>query len=227
MEPREHLAALFQAVRARSRPLVIEVRGTPFAEKTTLINGFDSIFRHNGFRVRRPQEGAEVFRNTSRKTPLYNILTGAYGVTNVVQAVGTKDADIVLLDRALFDAFAWALFWAARGKLSPAECDAFQSFVTMRELASCVDLGLFVLCDAEEAMRRAAKDAPSAYNDRKEGGYTNPETITLLLGIFGEACRTLHEEGHPVVAIDTTTLPKEAMFDAALRELCSRFAPVS
>lgn len=194
------------------RPLVIEFTGSPDSGKTTLINGIDSIFRNSGFRVHRPQEGAEVFRALSRKTPLYNITTGAYGLINVSSAATGRDYDVVLLDRALYDAHGWMIFWRRKDKLTEEETKEFQRFFTHALTLSYIDLCLYVVCSPEEAMRRAKLDAPTIL-ESKEGGYTNLKTIGELVDVFTASHDEMKRIGKPVALMDTTKLTKPQMFD--------------
>ena len=195
------------------RPHIIEFTGTPDSGKTTLISGVDSLLRKWDFRVRIPQEGAEVFRHIPRSTPLYNIVTGAYGLRNVIEAAYSKDCDFVLLDRALYDAHAWMVYWQEKGKLSVEECAAKQTLFTDPLYLGSIDLCFYVVCSAEEAMYRANLDSPSRHKPPKEGNYTNLGAIRKLVDIFMESCAKMEAAAQPVQLLDTTTLTKPEMFD--------------
>ena len=197
------------------RPLVVEFTGSPDSGKTTLINGIDSIFRNSGFRVHRPQEGAEVFRALSRKTPLYNLTTGAYGLINVSSAATGRDYDVVLLDRDLYDAHGWMLFWRRKGNLNEQDKKEFQRFFTHPLALEYIDLCLYVVCSPKEAMRRAKLDAPTIV-ESKEGSYTNLKTIGELVEIFTRSHDEMNTNGKPVILIDSTHLSKPQMFDKAI-----------
>ncbi|QQG46336.1 MAG: hypothetical protein HYY55_00610 [Candidatus Niyogibacteria bacterium] len=197
------------------RPLIIELTGSPNSGKTTLINGVDSIFRHSAFKVYRPQEGAEVFRALSRKTPLYNLTTGAYGLINVSSAATGRDHDVVLLDRALYDAHGWMIFWQRRGNLSKKEMAEFQKFFTNTLILDFIDLCLYVICSPEEAKRRAKLDAPTII-ESKEGSYTDLKTTGELVEIFSQSYEEMKGAGKPVILIDSTELSKPQMFDKTI-----------
>jgi thymidylate kinase len=197
------------------KPLIIEFTGSPDSGKTTLINGMDSIFRNSGFRVHRPQEGAEVFRSLSRKTPLYNLTTGTYGFVNVSSAAASRDQDIVLLDRALYDAHSWMIFWKCRNMLTENEMLEFQRFFTHSLILGYIDLCFYVICDPEEAMRRAKLDAPTIIKSG-EGSYTNLKTIGELVDIFNKSYAEMKSNGKPVVLINSTNFTKPEMFDIAV-----------
>ncbi|MCH7882856.1 hypothetical protein IIA95_00325 [Patescibacteria group bacterium] len=196
-------------------PTIIEFTGSPTSGKTTLIGGIDSLLRHNGFTVMRPQEGAEVFRTVSREIPMYNVLTGCYAMQNVIQGFSTiGDRVFILLDRALYDAHAWMLFWERRGKLTKEKRVRFQSFFTDIQWLKNISACLYVFCEPEEAMARARKDAPTKFPS-KEGNYANERTIHELIGIFSESFEEMQQKKNPVSSINTTHLTKPEMFDKA------------
>ncbi len=212
-------------IRKAPKPHIIEFTGTPTSGKTTLINGFDSILRNRGFRVMRPQEGAEVFRHISRKTPAYNITTGSYGLINVMEAANTRDYDFVLLDRALYDAHAWMIFWEGRGQLTSEERAAFQRLFTDERWLLHIDLCLYVVCAPKQAMARAKLDSPHAVGCI-EGSYTNPTTIAKLIKVFSQGQLEMEKRGLPAFLLDTADLSKPEMFDRTfdllLRSIKSR-----
>src|SRR3989338_484322 len=83
------------------RPFFLEITGSPAAGKTTTITEFDKFFRRMGFRVLRPQEGAEVIRHIGRDTPLYNIRTGLYALQLLIDLSAGHQYDLVILDRGI------------------------------------------------------------------------------------------------------------------------------
>ena len=81
------------------RPFFFEFTGSPSSGKTTCITEADKFLRRQGFRVWRPQEGAEVIRHIERTTSLYNIRTGIYALTLLMdESVGNK-YDVVIFDQ--------------------------------------------------------------------------------------------------------------------------------
>ena len=87
------------------RPFFVEVLGSPSAGKTTVITEADKFLRHQGCRVWRPQEGAEVIRHVERTTPLYNLRTALYALTILVDQSVAHLYDVVIFDRCLYDSF--------------------------------------------------------------------------------------------------------------------------
>src|SRR3989344_3657761 len=93
------------------RPFFVEFLGSPSAGKTTAITEMDKFLRRMGFRVLRPQEGAEVIRHIPRTTPLYNIRTGLYALSLLIDESYGHLYDIIIFDRCVFDAYCWMMYW--------------------------------------------------------------------------------------------------------------------
>lgn len=91
------------------RPFIVEFDGMPSSGKTTIIRALDKYFRHNGWCVLPPQEGAQVIRHIPRSASpaQYNIRTALYGIQKIMDVSYTHTYDILLLDRGIFDASCW------------------------------------------------------------------------------------------------------------------------
>jgi len=110
------------------RPFHIEFTGSPSAGKTTTITELDKFFRRQGFRVLRPQEGAEVIRHIERTTPIYNVRTGIYALNLLLDSGHTNSYDIIIFDRCIFDAYVWMEYWFEKNKISEEEKNILQHF---------------------------------------------------------------------------------------------------
>ena len=97
------------------RPFFVEFTGSPSSGKTTTIKKFDEFLRREGFRVYRPQEGAEVIRHIDRVTPVYNIRTALYALNILLDLAHGHLYDVVAFDRAIFDAYGWMKYWLDKG----------------------------------------------------------------------------------------------------------------
>jgi len=201
------------------RPHIVSFTGVPTSGKSTLIKGMDSFLRREGFRVCLPQEGAEVFRNISRKTAVYNIMTGIYALRNVVESCNTRDYDFVLLDRALYDAHAWINFWEQQGLITKEDQVLFQQFFTDDRWLKNIDLCFYVFCSLDEIMKRKEKDSPAKFFNEEESQYSNLKTLTKLTKAFKESFETMKTQGRPVISVDTTDMKKPEMFDSVFESL--------
>lgn len=190
-------------------PFFIEFTGSPSSGKTTNITELDKFLRREGFRVLRPQEGAEVIRHIGRDTPLYNIRTGLYALTKLIDESHGHLYDVVIFDRCIFDAYCWMMYWVEKNKLSSEEKTLIQQFFLQRFWTDQITIAFFMICDPEIAMQREQRIALST----KLGETTNPETIRKLVERYKKA----HEELSPlhpqIHLIDTTHMQEGEMVE--------------
>lgn len=190
-------------------PYFVEFTGSPSSGKTTTITELDKFLRHEGFRVLRPQEGAEVIRHIGRDTPLYNLRTGLYALQLLIDLSAGHQYDVVIFDRCIFDTYCWMMYWLEKGKLTEEEKALAQSFFLSRFWADKIDVAYFMVCDPEEAVRRELKIALS----QKLGQTTSPENVKTLADRYRRAHDTLSPEHPQLHLIDTTHLSEQTMVE--------------
>jgi len=190
-----------------ARPFIAEFTGSPSSGKTTCITELDKGLRRLKLRVWRPQEGAEVIRHIERTTPVYNIRTGLYALTTLLDVCSGHQYDVVLLDRGVFDVHTWMMYWQDKNQLTEEEKILIQSFFQLRFWIEKVDVAYFMICDPKKAMERELK---IALTDTM-GDFTNHETITKLANRYKNAYEELKGRHPQLHLIDTTDLSEEAM----------------
>ncbi|HBA52310.1 TPA: hypothetical protein DCY68_00685 [Candidatus Azambacteria bacterium] len=189
------------------RPFFIELTGSPSSGKTTTITELDKFFRRQGFRVLRPQEGAEVIRHIPRTTPLYNVRTGLYALNILIDESYGHLYDIIIFDRCVFDAYCWMMYWLEKRQISQKEKNMIQSFFLSRFWTDKIDAAYFMVCDSKLAMERELRIALS----RKLGETTNPKTVDILVRRYKNAYNILSPQFPQLQLIDTTTLNEQEM----------------
>lgn len=191
------------------RPFMVELTGSPSAGKTTTVIELDKFFRRMGFRVLIPQEGAEVIRHIPRTTPVYNVRTGLYALTMLVDNSFGHQYDVMVFDRCIFDAYSWMMYWAEKGKLTPEERLIIQTFFVSPFWTSMIDVAYFFVCDPEVAMERELRIALS----QKTGETSNPKTIATLVERYKQAYRELQPANPRIFLVDTTHLDERTMVE--------------
>ena len=191
------------------RPFFVEITGPPASGKTTTITELDKFFRRQGFRVLRPQEGAEAIRHIERTTPLYNIRTGLYALELLLDISHGHQYDLVIFDRCVFDAYCWMTYWAEKEKLSEGEKSLIQNFFLFWLWADKIDAAYFMICDVEIAMRRELRIALS----EKLGETTNPKTVATLRERYLCAYDVLSPQHRQLSLIDTSQMDEKAMVE--------------
>ncbi|MBI2635196.1 MAG: hypothetical protein HYW79_01475 [Parcubacteria group bacterium] len=222
-QARQILAYLKSSVRYDEnflpRPFFVELTGPPSSGKTTIIKELDSFFRHHGFRVLKPQEGAEVIRHIPRSTPLYNIRTGLYALNILIDESMGHLYDIIIFERCAFDAICWMQYWLEKGKLSLEERDLIQKFFLSRFWINKIDAAYFLICDPEVAMKRELRIALS----QKLGDTTNPKTIETLVSRYRSAFEILSPEYKQLRLMDTTNIDEQVMIETIAQEILNIF----
>jgi hypothetical protein len=201
------------------RPFFVELTGSPSSGKTSIITELYKFMRRLGFRVLRPQEGAEVIQHIPRTTPVYNVRTALYALTMVLDEAHKHTYDLILLDRGLYDPYGWMMYWRDRespeGRLSSEECVIFQKFFLSPWWIDLIDKAFFVVCEPEEAMRRELR---IAITDRL-GETTNPASVAKLVKRYRDAYDQLSPTHPRLELIDTTHVGEQEMVDLFSRKV--------
>lgn len=201
------------------RPFFLEFTGSPSSGKTTTITELDKFLRRHGFRVLRPQEGAEVIRHIPRTTPLYNIRTGLYALNKLIDESYGHLYDVIIFDRCVFDAYCWMTYWEEKNKLTEEEKELIQSFFLSRFWTDKIDAAFIMTCDPKIAMERELRIALS----QKLGETTNPQTIKTLVDRYSNAYKILSPKHPQLYLINTTDLDEQTMVEIIATRILNIF----
>ena len=137
------------------RPIVIEFCGSPKAGKTSCINSLDLFFRRNKFRTRVLTERASICPISSKHDPYFNIWTVSSAIAELAEVLAnhSKDYDIVILDRGIFDALCWFNWLLSQERMSE-DFEPIEKYLTMRKWLSLIDLIYVFTTTPEESLKR-------------------------------------------------------------------------
>lgn len=200
-------------------PLSIEIAGHPSCGKSTMIGKLDTSLRRLGFKVGLIQEGAQAIRNIARTSPEYNIVTAAYSINKLYEALANTSLDIVIFERCVFDAYNWPRYWAQKGELSQSEVVDLQNYYLFH--AQKINVAFFVVCDPNLAVLRESKILSI---NQEGGGTTNTKTIEMLKRIFEDSFEKLRDKFPQLHILDTTNLTEQEMVDTVTEIILTELA---
>ncbi len=188
-------------------PFIIEFAGPASSGKSTVIREVYKLFKRQGYRVRKPEEGPEVVNYIPRTTPEYNIRTGHYSVALLMDFSWGHQNDLVLLERGAFDPYCWMEYWFRKGKLTEGQMRELQNHFLMDFFTKKIDVAFFFVCESSVAIARETRFEIV----KTLGQTTNPETIDLLNEIYKDAYQRLVPKYPQLSLVDTTRLSEVEM----------------
>jgi hypothetical protein len=171
--------------RRQGRPWLVEFAGTPRAGKTTVIGGLSTLLKRDGWHVRLVDEQAGCCPVPDKDNPHFNIWTTCSTICRIVEA-RYSSADIVLIDRGLFDALCWLEWYRQRGSSAMAP-DAFDNLLLASNAIDLIDLVVVMIVDPVQALRRDFAVQPRP----EPGTIMNAGTLAAInrsIGTVAERC---------------------------------------
>lgn len=135
------------------RPYVVELTGTPKSGKTTSLGILQGFFKASGYRVQLQKERAGDCPLPMKAHFFFNAWTTTTMLAEVIAGVETN-ADVILLDRAFFDALIWLELQMRSGQVSEAENRTFSEFVLLERWRSLVDVTILMTATPTKALQR-------------------------------------------------------------------------
>lgn len=138
------------------RPIIIEFCGTPKSGKTSCINSLVLFLKRNNFRVKVLTERASICPIKNKFDPNFNIWTGCQALSELARIMSndSKEYDIVIMDRGLFDAVCWFNWQRERKYLDERTFDTFRDFFLASRWISKIDIVYALKASPETALER-------------------------------------------------------------------------
>jgi len=187
------------------RPFIIEIDGPPSSGKSTVVRKLTSTFRRAGLRVFRPQEAPEAIRHIEHGAALlYNLRTGIYSLTHLLDQQAGHQYDIVFLERGPFDVCNWMEYWKKRGRVSLQEVAVITQFFLLPAFTDHIDCAIFLVCDAHTAIARERIDLEVD----EPSPYSKPEMIDEHNDQYRSLFESLSSQYPQLRLVDGTNLSK-------------------
>ncbi len=141
----EGLAAKVLELKNKSiprRPIVIEFCGSPKSGKSSCINSLSLFLRRNKFRTKVLTERASVCPVADKYDPSFNIWTVCSAIAELTETLSnnSKDFDIIILDRGIFDALCWFNWLKNNDNLDQENFKSLETFLIMNKWRTVIDL---------------------------------------------------------------------------------------
>ncbi|MCA9651201.1 MAG: hypothetical protein H6712_13240 [Myxococcales bacterium] len=153
-ELEQRAKTLLSIVRRQARrPYVVELAGTPKAGKTSALHVLKSFFKECGYQVQLMRERASDCPIAMKGHFFFNTWTTTTMIASMLENLDTE-ADILLLDRGVFDSIVWLEDQSRAGQVTPEERKIFRDFALLDRWRSLTDLTCVLTVTPEVAMQR-------------------------------------------------------------------------
>ena len=186
------------------RPIVIEFCGSPKAGKSSCINSLVIFLKRNGFHTQVLTERASVCPVQDKFDPLFNMWTACSAIAELSEHLdgGAKSTDVIIADRAVFDALCWFTWQRKTGRLDDSNFSSLKAFLTMERLRAALDLVFVFSASPETSMDREYAHLLT----RKTGSVMNHQVLSSYLAAIAETIDTFGSQFQRIEQFDTTNL---------------------
>lgn len=184
------------------RPIVIELCGSPKSGKTSCINSLDLFFRRNNFRTRVLSERASVCPVRNKYDPYFNIWTVTSAIAELSEVLSnhSKDYDIVIMDRGIFDALCWFNWLLVRDHLDESTFNSLEKFLIMSRWRSVIDLVYVFTAMPQTSLEREFANLLT----RKTGSIMHPDILASYKQTIDESKEKYSTTFKQIECIDTS-----------------------
>lgn len=206
LDSHEHWA---NGVGDRRRPWLVEFAGTPRAGKTSVIQGLSESLTEQGWRVHLVPEQAGRCPVPGKDNPHFNVWTTCSTICRILDG-RYSSADIVLIDRGIFDALCWLEWHRLQGQSIGAEPDDHDGlappskFATgLTDLTGLIDLVVVMIVDPAQGLRRDAAGRPG----HQPGTIVNSRTLESINHSIGSVSARCGGDFR-LESVDTSSMSK-------------------
>ncbi len=184
--------------RQARRPYFVELAGTPKAGKTTTLHVLRSFLKECGYQVDEMRERAADCPVAPKGHFFFNTWTTTTMLASMIENL-ESDADVVLLDRGVFDAIVWLQCQLRDQQVTLEEYNIFRQFVLLERWRKLTDLTVILKVGPEIADERENQTLLI----RRSGTIMNPENLRRYNEVLDYVRNSVNEEFR-MVEIDST-----------------------
>lgn len=184
------------------RPIIIEFCGSPKSGKTQAVTSLTIFLKRNGFSVRVLTERASVCPVSDKRSPFFNVWTGASILAALIPYLSESvpDVDVVIADRGIFDTLCWFTWLVNEHSMSEAERSELTTLFLTKRFRQATDLVLAFTATAEASMEREYANLLT----RKLGSIMAPRVLDSYVSSINETVDQHGPSFKNVISIDTS-----------------------
>lgn len=187
------------------RPIVIEFAGLPKAGKSSTLSNVQMFMKRCGFKTEVVVERASVCPIKDKKHAHFNAWTSCTTLAQILEKTQdpprSDDAQILFLDRGIFDAICWFRVMERLRRVKPEDRDKIEQFLRLDDWREKVTGVVLMTANPEDAMQREqgllkVVGAP--------GSIMNSSVLHQLRAIYDRAAEELKDD-FEIIRIDTSS----------------------
>lgn len=196
----------FKTERKLRRPLLIEFCGSPKSGKSTTITSLNQFLKRNDFSTTVLTERASISPVSNKKDPFFNIWTLTSAIAEIIEHLDKNDTDIIIADRAIFDALCW-FEWLNKNDslespyLNNENYNSLLSFVKMDLLKDYIDIIYVFKVDPKISIER---EYSNLLTD-KRGSIMQEPVLESFSDSIDNVINQHRKDFRKVITIDTGT----------------------
>jgi hypothetical protein len=194
------------------RAFVIEFAGTPKSGKSPAVEAIRHFFSRQKFRVHVLAERAALCPIPMKGHLFFNTWCATSMLAELLENIETE-ADIIIVDRGIFDALVWLRLQHQRGELTDEENQTIESFLLLERWRSLIDLTIVMRVSAEKAMEREVSQRIT----NQPGSIMNPDILKTITESVVAAINGYENKFH-LVDKDTTESKDVRSSNASIAE---------
>ena len=203
----DRILALKKDYRQR-RPIVIEFCGSPKSGKTSCISSLNLFLKRNGFKTGVIAEQASICPIKDKHSPVFNVWTANSTIgllSSMLDPRRTEPLDIIICDRAVFDALCWFKWMLFKGTLDNSEYQRITDYISLARWANKIDLVYIFKASPAISIKREYAHLLT----RKPGSIMNQKILTEYLESIESAKVDFGDRFRMVQEIDTTDIEQD------------------